>query len=170
MALLDRLHDAHVDDLHSVMHEVTSVCSVETLARLSAADRRHHEHCYMRLQSCYDTHLSMERDLARRLGYLYHPRPEPWQRISSVRDLTVPDDLPHALRPLLGKWLRATGRLAQVHRVRCRSWTAGGFWFLIAPVRAGEPQHMRPEERAALDELDTPDGLLKTVLRHAAWA
>ena len=31
-----------------------------------------------------------------------------------------------------------------------------------------EPQLMTPEERFTLEKLDTPDGLLKTVLKHVA--
>jgi hypothetical protein len=40
-------------------------------------------------------------------------------------------------------------------------------WIELESVRAGEPERMTADERFALDKLDTPDGLLKTVLKHA---
>ena len=66
--------------------------------------------------------------------------------------------------------MRETGRLAGVNYVRCRSWIVVGEeigWIDLEPVRAGELQHMCDKERSLLDKLDTPDGLLKTVLSNA---
>lgn len=88
--------------------------------------------------------------------------------LQHVRSLTIPDKLPEHLRPLLGKWLRATGRLSRVGCVRCQSWIRPSEiipWIDLAPVRAGEDI---PERHAVtLDRYDTADGLLKTVLEHA---
>ena len=166
VALLELLRSTHLDAAQTHMDEVMLMCTAEALAGLSAASHWHREHCRRRL---HEKRLSMEQDLATRLGYSYHEQPEPWQFLSNVRALTIPDTLPHTLRPLLGKWLRATGRLGQVNCVRCRSWTRTGEvvgWIDLESVRAGRPQHLSPEERFALEWLDTTDGLLKTVLEH----
>ena len=85
------------------------------------------------------------------------------------RYLKIPKSLPRTLRPMLGKWLQSKGRLAEVTCVSCRSWVRKGEvigWIDLESVRAGEPEHMTPEERFALDKLDTPDGLLKDVLKY----
>ena len=164
--LLDKLSDAQID----CYDEVTSACSVQVLAMLSAASRRHHEHCRTRLQLMHDQHELMQRDLCEKLGFLYHQCPENWQLLDNVRALTIPDDLPHAMRPILGKWLRAEGRLGKVSCVRCASWMRTGEivgWIEHESWRAGAPQCMSAEERFALEKMDTPDGLLKVVLMHA---
>ena len=169
-SLLDLLRDAQIDDARSLMHEVTSHCGAEAVAALSRASKRDHELCRERMHLLHEQHLLSERDLATRLGYFYHKVPEPWQLLANVRALTIPDNLPGDLRPLLGKWLRAEGRLGEVGCVRCRSWIRTGEiigWIELEAVRAGEPQRLSPEERFALDRLDTPCGLLKTVLKHA---
>jgi len=70
---------------------------------------------------------------------------------------------------MLGRWLRVDGRLAHVNSVSCRQWVRTGEsigWIELKPVRAGECERMTPEEHFTLDKLDTPDGLLKTVLKH----
>ena len=84
--------------------------------RLSAVSRWHYKHLGNRLQSLRQQHVLMEYDLASRLGYFFHVKPT----LSSIRELTIPDNLPTDLRPLLGKWLRADGRLSRVDRVRCK--------------------------------------------------
>ena len=165
--LLDLLSEAQLDDEHSIMHEVISLCSVQALGALSATSRWLREHCHAQLQTLRK---QQEHELAHRLGYFHHSKVEAWNLLSNLRALTIPDNLPKALQPLLGTWLQAEGRLAQVNCVRCRSWTRSGEvlgWIELESVRAGELQGMSPDERFALEKLDTPDGLLKTVLRHA---
>lgn len=167
LGLLDMLGDVHVDDTTSFMDCVLSQCSVTALAMLSAASHSYHDHCRAGL---LERRVSMEKDLATRLGYLYHEEPEPWNLLQNVRALTIPDTLPETLRPLLGTWLQTHGRLAQVNCIACRSWVRSGEifgWIELDSVRAGEPQLMSPEERYALQALDTTDGLLKAVLKHA---
>ena len=71
---------------------------------------------------------------------------------------------------MLGQWLH-NGRLAQVTSVRCRSLVLSGKligWIELECIRAGTPERMTLEERFTLEKLDTPDGLLKTVLKHAS--
>lgn len=162
--LLSKLRAAHVDDCASLMHEVIVSCSVDALAALSATSRWHHKHCRTCLLHFEKQHLAMAIDLAARLGYFSMPS------LQQVRALTIPDTLPDRLRPLLGKWLRTNGRLSRVDSVRCRSWIREGEvlgWIDLDPVRAGEPERLSPDERQSLEKLDTPDGLLKTVLQHA---
>lgn len=112
----------------------------------------------------------MAHDLALRLGCLRDPRSELWQLLPNVGHLRIPTTLPSTLRPMLGKWLQTTGRLAHVNSVCCRSWVRNGEvmgWIDLESIRAGEPDRLTPEERFTLDKLDTPDGLLKTVLKYA---
>ena len=168
--LLVLLADASVDNESSLIDEVISTCCISAVGSLSAVSRWHHEHCRTRLHVLHDEHVLMERDLASRLGYFYHAVPEMLQLLGNVRALTVPDNLPCALRPMLGQWLREEGRLGKVSCVRCMSWIRTGEivgWVELESVRAGEPERMMQQERLALDKLDTPDGLLKTVLQHA---
>ena len=170
MGLLDLLRDAQVDDARSLMHDVTLGCGASSLAALSATSRWHRDHCQARLMQFHEKYVMLERELAQRLGYFYHSVPEHWQLLTNVRALTIPDNLPGPLRKVLGMWLRAEGRLAQVSCIRCRLWICTGEvmgWIELEPLRAGEPQRMSPQERYALEKLDTPDGLLKTVLKHA---
>ena len=71
---------------------------------------------------------------------------------------------------MLGKRLQRNGRLSHVACVRCRSLVRTGEmigWIELEAIRAGEPERLTLEERFTLDKLDTPDGLLKTVLKHA---
>ena len=119
--------------------------------------------------------MNMAHDLARRLvdlnnpGCAYGGSSEAWQTLANVRCLSIPDTLPHALRPMLGTWLRPSCCLAQVACVRCRFFIRAGEeigWIDLESVRTGTLEHMTPEERLSLDLLDTPDGLLKTVLKH----
>ena len=168
-SLLHMLCDVHTDAECTLIEEVLLACTVDSLAMLAAASSWLHRRCQPRLAELHEQHELMGQDLATRLGFFYHPHPEPWQLLANVRSLTIPDTLPVTLWPLLGKWLRADGRLAQVNCVRCRSWIQSGQvvgWIELDPVRAGGIGCI-PEERITLDKLDTPDGLLKTVLDHA---
>ena len=180
--LLDMLCDAQLDDERSLLHEVTLACSVDALAALSATSGRLHMHCVKRMTDLHEQHKLMQRDLADRLAHFQGApndantfqkcysaaAPEQWQLLANVRSLTIPDSLPVDLRKMLGKWLRADGCLANVNCVRCRSWGCGPIgWIELESVRAGKPERMTVDERFALDKLDTPDGLLKTVLKHA---
>ena len=121
-----------------------------------------------------------EHELARRLGgsnglssrvdLCLARGSDPWPLFAAVRGLTIPATLPPHLRPLLGKELQTTGRLAQVSSVRCRWFVKVGDvvgWIELDSIRAGRPECMTDEERFTLDNLDTPDGLLKTVLESA---
>lgn len=171
--LLGQLCDANVDDSHTLMDQVTTACSIEAVAALSAVCRHHRELCRPRLQQLFEQYEQVEAaratELCERLGY-YYPTATTQRQMLNIRALTIPDNLPEPLRPLLGKWLQADGHLGQVSCVRCRSWIRTGEiigWVELEPVRAGEPERLTPEERLALDRLDTPDGLLKTVLKHA---
>ena len=172
--LLDMLRGAQIDDERSLMHEVTEACCVQSLVMLSAANRWHQEHCRTRLQQLREQHKQMQRELACRLGSLSPDLlsivPERWQLLPNVRALVIPGDLPDTLWPILGKWLRADGRLGQVDCVRCTSWVRTGEtvgWIDLESLRADEPLRMSPEEVLAFDKLDTPTGQLKTVLKHA---
>ena len=104
----------------------------------------------------------MESALSCQLGYLQ------LEQLQFVRSLTIPDKLPDHLRPLLGKWLRKTGRLARVSCVRCESWIRPAEiipWIDLAPIRAGTP--IWSVHSVLLDRYDTPDGLLRAVFEHA---
>ena len=154
--LLDMLQDAQTDDVCSFMHEVTSVCSAEALAMLSSTSRGYHEFCRVQLHERYKM---MAHELSVWLGCSHH----------QPRYLKIPNTLPRTLRPMLGKWLQSKGRLARVTCVSCRSWVRKGEvigWIDLESVRSGEPEHMTPEEHFALEKLDTPDGLLKDVLKY----
>jgi hypothetical protein len=156
------LSDTHVDEERSVMHQVISLCSAETLALLSAVSRWHHKHCAQRLHLLHAQHVIMEHSLSCHLGYLQ------LEQLEHIRALTIPDNLPEHLRPRLGKWLRSTGRLSRVSCVRCESWVRTGEiipWFDLAPIRAGVEI---PQTGAVLlERYDTADSLLKAVLSHA---
>ena len=160
--LLDRLQDARLDDERSYMHQVVAFSSPQSVSALSAVSRGQHAMAAVRLA---EVRAVMEEELAL---LLRDPSSESWSALSSVRLLTIPETLPDRLRPMLGEWLRARGRLAHVTSVRCRSWVRAGEvlgWIDLEAIRAGEPQLMTPEERSSLDVLD-PDSLLKTVLQH----
>lgn len=172
MCLLDLLCDAHIDDERTLMHEVIQACGDEALSALSAASRWHHEKCKSRLLVLKQQHTAMEIDLASKLGYLCHNQlcKDPWQCLSNIRALTIPDTLPPNLRPLLGRWLKPNGRLSQVSCVRCRSWIQEGEiigWIELDSLRDEGPKCLSAQLRCAMERLDTTDGLLKTVLRHA---
>ena len=161
--LLDMLLDTHLDGVRSWLHEVTSICSAKALAMLSAASRRHHEHCQPCLHAWREM---MEEELTGRLSCSN----KSWQPLAELRRLRIQENLPASLRPMLGGWLQIKGRLAHVTCVCCRSWVRAGEeigWIELDSIRAGEPERMTPDERLALEKLDTADGLLKTVLKFA---
>lgn len=177
ICLLDRLSDAHLDDARPFIHLVTSVCSVDALAMLSAASRWHHEHCRERMRQLHAEHVMMANDLANQLSRLSEPccpgdpYSEPWQLLAHVRCLTIPTCMRSKHKHLLGKWLQAKGRLSHVNCVKCLSYVKNGQligWVELDAIRAGKPELMTPEERFTLEKLDTADGLLKTVLKHVA--
>jgi hypothetical protein len=162
--LLDSLRHVHVDEERSLMHEVAALCSAESLASLSAASHENHDLCRARLHLLHQAQARLALELTRCLGFF------DVEQLEHVRALTIPDTLPEHLRPCLGRWLRERGRLAHINCVCCRSWIRFGEisgWIDLEPVRAGEPQRLCPKERFVLESLDTPDGLLKTVLTHA---
>ena len=138
---------------------------------LGQASHWHHEHCRARLRRLHEQHEVVVHELASRLvclcaGYR-DPRSDPWPLLANVRCLKIPETLPDKLRPLLGKWLRSTGRLAHVSCVSFRPWMRGSVAIELEPVRAGEFELMSVEERSTLLKLHTPDGLLETVLADA---
>ena len=174
--LLDRLRGAQLDDSRSLMDVVMFFCRRETLLALSAASRRNRKHAHARLRQLEEQHyVEMAHDLARRLADFnssrctYDGSLEAWRMLDDVRCLSIPDTLPQALRPMLGAWLRPDGCLAHVTCVRCRFFVQAGEeigWIDLDSVRTGMLEHMTPEEGLSLDKLDTPDSLLKTVLKH----
>ena len=178
-SLFERLRDTYVDDERTLMDVVSSSCSVETLATLSAVSRWHREDCRTRLRHAEwrwtRVRQSEDNDLARRLCCSNFPlrsdfRSDPWYLLADIGCLTIPETLPHHLRPLLGKWLQKNGRLAHVTSVRCKWFVRVGEvigWIeLDETFRDGKPECMTAEERFTLNTLDTSDGLLKTVLKN----
>jgi hypothetical protein len=144
---------------------VISICSeaAEVLASLSAASRRHHLLFKPQLSSLHDEHVACVHALLCHLGY------SQLEQLQQVRSLTIPDQLPKHLRPLLGKWLRQTGRLARVGCVRRVSWLWVGEednewtrWIDIAPMR----EDKLPLHSVLLGKYDTSDSLLEAVLNH----
>lgn len=166
--LLDLLRAAHVDDLTCALDGVIAVSTAEALGALSATSRWYCDRSKEQLRSLHASHKIFEYALSCRLGYLE------LAQLEHVRALTIPDDLPEAMRPLLGRWLRQTGRLAKVCCVRCQSWIRTGElipWIDLAPVRdQGGPHRDFGGWRSTEDLLrkfDTEDGLIATVLDHA---
>ena len=153
------LHDVYIDNCTSLMQSlVIRACSAVTLSALSACDRRHREACRPRLRELKEEHDALA--LASHLGCSQRAH------LRHLRALTLADGLPREMWSLLGKWLRKGGCLECVHCLRCESWWRRGElpWIELEPVRAGELKRMSLEERFTLNEFDTEDGLLRSVL------
>lgn len=155
------------------MHLVTSISSTEVLARLSAVSCWYRGHCWTtRLRQHteqHKEHAMAAKELAGRLGFTNDVSPNDLNADPHFRCLTIPHTLPCNLRPMLGQWLQTNGRFAHVVSVRCRWFVRSGEeigWIELDSVRAGKPENLTAEERFTIDKLDTPDGLLKTVLEH----
>ena len=164
MSLLNLLQRVHLDDQHSYMHQVIFFCTedAETLARLSGVSTFHHRLCQPHLAVLHSKHITMTDSLLQHLGYLH------LEQLQYVRSLTIPDALPGHLRLLLGKWLRAEGRLSKVSSLRRESWIRSDKinpWIRIMPIQLGDCTS--PTNSYLLEKLDTDDGLIKTVLSHA---
>lgn len=158
-SLFSLLIDEHGDNTRSLMHEVLTRCTTETLAALAASDHWHRNQLRPQMAKLRDDHDENCNELYCHLGC--HHR----SQLRHLRTITIADGLPKKLRPLLGNWLREKGCLGCVHCVRCESWRRRGNlpWIDLASLRAGKPQAMSLEERVTIDRYDTEDGLLKTI-------